>query len=623
MFQQIIHVRGVLSTFWQSPKIQKWLPYLPQMIFFLALVIVYLVLSPVLNYPFNIFGDSFIMRSTTHLFRSEFYSELINFYYGLSGASAKSGRILNLFFHLINGAGVFFLAKQYGKKIGGGEFLPALFAMLFFLFSPLVIENFIWISTLHETLATSGVLFSLLSYAKYLTCRQKRFLVLSFLIQIPLVLVQPASLLTPFLLFFYSLSFEEIKKTDLLLRLVPFLLVPLLFYNFNDDFVLWFTNLKDYQLGVMQDFLVRFFICGFYLLSIFSPGERKFDYNWDLSFVGNRIEDQLNGLFSFILIVGFFLFLWKKKWRIYLFFLVAFLLAIVIDLRFLGMRYEAYPNPANDVLVRSFLGDRYLYLPLALFIAYLLPLTLKIRKFKKIYIVFLLVLTGLLSLSYFKQKEQVSYWQRNSTLIKNNYNLNSLSYLALIRLGNSLERSGELLYSNYFYELAHFRFPDENLPIERLISYYNFYKNYDRAEFLFFGRLRAGKSLAEKSYLDMAEALEIRNDVLQAEKIILLGLKANPSSPQLFKRLIELWNKKKQLQRDAFETLGHHSAFKGDFSSAQKFLMRAYQIDPENPRMKESTLIFQEALKAKQIEDIKKQIEVKSATSTQQLKKNK
>jgi len=600
MLQAITEFRHFLIAARQHSKVKVIFSFWPVFTLFFTFFVAYLLLSPVINYPFTLFGDSFLTENSSHFFSTSLVRSVLKFFLPPLSDSPFYARALILSFHLFNGVLVFLLAQQFAKLKGGTTFFPAYCAFLFFVFSPLAVQNIVWISTIHETLSVTIILLALYFYLKFLHLERFIFYGGIVFLQILLVFIGPYCLALPFLMLGISLCGFNKSRSHILLLALSILLIPLIYYNLNTDFSSWFSELKKYDLKFTQAILLRFLVIGFYFKSLFIPGERHLDYNWDLSNLGHREGDFSSMVFAGLLFLSFFVFIFIKKSRFFLYFLVAFLFAILFDLRFLMLRYEGYPNSFGSIIIRSFVADRYLYLPLALFFAFLFPLVLKGFKQNRFLFFFLPSVGVLLLLSFFHQNEQRESWQSNITLIKRSFNLSYLPYESLIRLGDTFDSSEERFYANVFFEEAHLRFPEKDFPIEKLINYYNENQIYDRAEFLFFEQLKSSRPLNVGIFRNMAEASISSDDILLAEKILLVGLTFYKEDKELLTHFASVWNRKKEMQRDAFETLGHYAAFNNDFQSAQKYLIEAFELDPKNERLNENIRIFKNTIENKQ-----------------------
>ena len=143
-----------------------------------------------------------------------------------------------------------------------------------------------------------------------------------------------------------------------------FVLIPVLYLNFDSDFAYWFASLRKSTAGFFSGLLLRFQALGFYVLSLFFGTGRVVDYGWSLEAVSpsaNKIANLASFFFLLSTTITYFV---KRNWRPYLFPLVLFVFALVFDLRFLALRFEAYATASLDVIIRSVVADRYFYLPL-------------------------------------------------------------------------------------------------------------------------------------------------------------------------------------------------------------------------------------------------------------------
>lgn len=610
MLQNFYALKGTILALREHPRVKRVLSHWQFLLIVLTLSVTYLVLSPVFSNPFTIFGDSFLIRSSLYHFNSDGANSLLQFFSVLANSTAYGLRKIILLIHLINASLLFSVVKKYGDRLGNKEtYFPAFFGMLLFVSSPIIIENVAWISTIKETLGATLVLTALFFLEKFVQDKKHWFLLVVFFIQCLLVFINPFSFIIPILVWLYLTNEEEKTWDNVFLWVFPFILVSLLYLNFDSDFAYWFASLKKSTVGFFSGLNLRFQALGFYVSSFFLGTGRVIDYGWSLDFPSPGANKIVNFAFAFLLLIGSFFCFYKKNWRVFLLPVLLFSFAIIFDLRFLALRFEAYSTGSSDVIIRSIVADRYLYLPFILFLAFFLPLLGKIwakifwRQFSLL-VIGIVVISGALT-----QHQLLENWTRNSSLIKHTYDITKFNYDALMRVGKTLENSGELAYTDTFYMEALTRYPDQVVPIERMIHYYYHVGKNTLADKLFLGAIKENKKLSLDSFLEVAAANLLIDNVFDAEIVLLLGIKNYPENKLLLEQYSTLLKKKKLMERDAFEVLGHYASFKNNFEEAQRYLLKAYSIDPNNPRMKDATRLYLDALKLKILKENQAKLE--------------
>ncbi len=626
MLQNFYALKGTILALREHPRVKRVLSHWHFFLIVLTLFIAYLALSAVFTNPFTIFGDSFLIRSSLYNFNSDIANSLLQFFSVLANSTAYGLRKIILILHLINASLLFSVAKKYGDRLGNKEtYLPAFLAMLLFISSPIIIENVAWISTVKETLGATLILTAMFFLEKFVQDKRHWFLLAVFFIQCLLVFINPFVLILPLLVWLYLTNEEEKTWDHIFLWVFPFILVPLLYINFDADFAYWFASLKKSTVGFFSGLSLRFQALGFYVSSFFLGTGRVIDYGWSLDFSPLGTNKIVNFASASLLIIGSFLCFYKKNWRVLLLPVLLFSLAIIFDLRFLALRFEAYATGSSDVIIRSIVADRYLYLPFILFLAFFLPLCGKIWE-RILFRRFCLLVTGIVVISgALTQHQLIENWTRNSSLIKHTYDISKFNYDALMRVGKALENSGELAYTDTFYMEALTRYPDQVAPIERMIHYYYHVGKNTLADKLFLGAIKENKKLGLNSFLEVAAENLLIDNIFDAEVVLLLGIKNYPDNKLLLEQYSTLLKKKKLMERDAFEVLGHYASFKNNFEEAQRYLLKAYSIDPNNPRMKDATRLYLDALKLKILKENQLKLEAqkgKTNGNTKQDTKN-
>ncbi len=610
MLQNFRAFKGTILALRKHSRVKRVLSHWRYFLIFLTLFAAYLVLSSVFYNPFTIFGDSSLTRSTFYNFNSYIANLLLQFITVLANSTPYGLRKIILFIHLINAFLLFSVAKKYGERLGNKEtYFPAFFAMLLFVSSPIIIENVAWISTIKETLGAMLVLTALVFLEKFVQDKKHWCLLAVFFIQCLLVFINPFSFILPILVWLYLKNEGEKTWDHVFLWVFPFIFVSLLYLNFDADFAYWFASLKKSTAGFFSGLTLRFQALGFYVSSFFLGTGRVVDYGWSLDFPSLNTHKIVNFSLASLLAVGSFLYFYKKNWRTFLLPMLLFTLAIIFDLRFLALRFEAYANSSSDVIIRSVVADRYLYFPFILLLVFSLPLLGKIWErifWRRVCLLCLgiLVITGALT-----QHQLLQNWTRNSSLIKHTYDVSKFNYDALMRIGKTLENSGETAYTDTFYMEALTRYPDQIAPLERMIHYYYHVEKNTLAENLFLGAIKGDKKLDVNSYLEVAAENLLIDDVFDAEVALLLGIKNYPDNKLLLEQYSALRKKKKLMERDAFEVLGHYASLNNNFIEAQRYLLKAYSIDPNNPRMKDATRLYLDALNLKILKEKQKKLE--------------
>lgn len=604
MLQKFYALSGFILALREHPRVKRVLSRWHFLLIILTLFAAYLGFSGVLQNPFTLFGDSFLIRSSLYFFNSDIVTSLLQFFSLLANATPYGFRKILLFVHLINAALVFLVAKKYGERLGNQEvFFPAFFAMVLFLTSPIIVENVAWISTIKESMGATLLLLGLFSLERYAAEKKITDYLFVFIIQCVLVFINPFLLVLPFITYLYFLKHENNSWENIFFWIFPLMLIPVLYLNIDADFAYWFASLRKSTIDFFPALGLRLQALGFYVSNLFYGTGRVVDYGWSLERAPqevNRILVVAGGLF---LLCSCMLYFIKKNWRIWLLPLVLFTSAIIFDLRFLSLRFEAYATPSSDVILRSIVGDRYLYLPFLLLLTFgcpLLGIIWQRQVWRRISfaVVAVFVCGGL-----FLQHQLLENWTRNSTLIKHTYDISKFSYDALMRIGKSLENSGELAYADSFFIEAIEREPNKVAPIERLVHYYIYVGKTKIAEKIFLQATFEQKKLDVSSFLELAAANMLTDNIFDAEIILLTGIKNYPENKLLIEQYTSLLKKKKIMERDAYETLGHYASFKNNFDEAQKYLLKAYSIDPNNPRMKDATRLYLDVLKIKILKD--------------------
>lgn len=352
--------------------------------------------------------------------------------YNIFGNSAQSYHLINLLFHLLNIALVFYFVKKLLNKNSAALIVALLFAV-----HPMHVESVSWISERKDVLYSFFFLAALIFYVEYIRNKfSLKWLYMAFLMFVLSLLSKSAAVTLPliFILIDYYLKRTDIKY--IFFEKIPFFALSLIF-----GIIALISQGEAIHNYITPDFpyFDRIFFASYaiayYLLMAIFPFHFSVLHFYPVLTGGTLpVEYYLSVAVIILLVV---LFIKERKHRDLLvlgfgFFLVGILLVIQII-------------PVGQAIV----AERYTYVPyIGLFIIiteYGLNLSYGLKK------IFVVLLTGLVIFFCASTYQRNFVWKNSLSLFKDVYEKYPNSYYSCYALGNAYKDTGNIDNAIKFY----------------------------------------------------------------------------------------------------------------------------------------------------------------------------
>jgi tetratricopeptide (TPR) repeat protein len=487
--------------------------------------------------PFG--GLSGMDENSLRLDRSrQFYRPFSSLSYWLDlkiwGFNPAGFHLTNILIHTINTIILYFILLN----IGFSRIASFLSSLLFSLF-PLHFENVSWISGRTDILSFLFASLSILFFIKFLKRKNYVHIALSSLLYL-FSLLSKESAIFLIVIYFFILYLREPKFKDVVIPSIPFAL----------SFLAWLI-LRSVALGsrtlvysgrTLIDFLSTI---GFYFFRIVFPFNLSFTI--DSYQVFNNVFYQIvGGILTLIFMISAILILIKKlkdpKHGLALFSFYLLLLPSVVIIFF-----------SSTV---TFIAWRFLYLPSALFLSYLVYILFKKIKVKVVPMAVVALLCVFFTAEIYPKnkvfgKNEADFWlsfkniEREDLIARFNI---GVTYLPLD------ENKAMYVFNNIFSQKEHpFYEKYESKIYEDLAQYYTYKKDFEMAE-KYFNKLREiRKHQSQHFYFTYANFLAFQGKISDGEGIVTGMLNLFPENhlvlfhSAIFYMLIENYEKASEL----------------------------------------------------------------------------
>ena len=253
---------------------------------------------------------------------------------------------LNIAIHLINSYLVFVLICKLSPK----NSVVALITAAFFVIHPMHIESVAWISELKDVLYSFFFLLGLIQYCRYLTKKQSRLLIYTFLFFLLSCLSKSAAVIFPIILLLFDYYLERKLTMKSILEKLPFFVVSLIFglvaihsqksaIHEMAPAMTWFEHISIVSFSFLT-----------YIVKLFVPVHLAAIYSYPAE-IGHSVLPFYYYI-STPLVLSLFAFVWySRRWgRTLIFGFLFFVFSIVLVLQFL---------PVGAATI----ADRYTYIP--------------------------------------------------------------------------------------------------------------------------------------------------------------------------------------------------------------------------------------------------------------------
>ncbi len=431
--------------------------------------------------------------------------------YQLWGLNPAGFHLTNIFLHFLNSLLLFLILNNIGMKP-----LFSFFGSLLFVVFPFHFENVSWISGRTDLLSCFFTALALLIFLNFLKKRWWILLVFSSLFFLSSLLSKESSLFLFFIAFIFLYQAEPNIKKAVVLTL-----------PFGASVLVWFI-LRRAALGSLAfDFsgntLLDFFAAlGFYTFKSLFPFHLSYTIDAQNIF-SNPLFVILGGLL-FVVFLGIGIMLLKKRWPQNL-------------LYFLGFCYFLLLLPSMLVIFSnstvSLLAWRFLYLPSALFVAFLVFWLS--RYIKKAAVACLLL--GCLCLVYGLEiyPKNKNFGQTEPDFWLGIKDIEREDILARANIGMKYLPQDEKKALEIFNSCL----ADQDHPLhgmleariyEELASYYTFKKDFIKADQYFNILFAQGRSQSQNLHFTFAYFLGLKGEEAEGEKIVENMLDSFPSN---------------------------------------------------------------------------------------------
>jgi len=468
----------------------------------------------------------------------QFYRPFSSFSYWLDrkiwGFNPAGFHLTNIFIQIINTIILYFILLNLGLN----KMTSFLSSLLFSVF-PFHFENVSWISGRTDLLSFLFAAVSVLVFLKFLKRKNYFLLIMSSLLYLFSLLSKENNIFL-FVIFFFILYLKEPKFKDSVISIIPFVLSLLTWAILRSTAM--GLRAFEYSGRTLFDF---FSTISFYSIRILFPFNLSFTVDSYVVFK-NILFQILGGILTVLFIVCTIFLLIKKlkdaKPILAFFSFYLFLLPSVVII--------------FSSSTASFIAWRFLYLPSALFISYLVYTLVNKMKFKTVSIILLSLLFLFFTLEIYPKnktfgKDKPGFWfsfkniAREDMIAKFNVGLEYLSKdekKAMDIFNNILSQKEHHLYKIY-----------EARIYESLAQYYTFKKDFKMAEEYFDNLLKIRRHQSQHFYFTYSYFLAYKGKTLEGERIVLEMLNLFPENhlvlfhSALFYMIIENYQKATEL----------------------------------------------------------------------------
>jgi len=456
------------------------------------------------------------------------------------GFNPAGFHLTNILIQMINTILLYFILLNIGLKPVASFFSSMLFSVF-----PFHFENVSWISGRTDILSFLFVAFSVLFFLKFLKRKNYTFLILSSLLYLCSLLSKESNIFL-IVVYFFILYKRAPKFKESVVSMIPFGL----------GFLVW-VILRCIALGVrtfeysgrtLFDF---FSTIGFYTIRILFP--------FNLSFTVDSYDVFMNVLFQILGAIIFLLFivstiLLLKKNSKYVLSILAFFSFCLFLLPSVVIIFSSATT--------SLIAWRFLYLPSALFVSYLVWVLFKKIKYKSISIIFLSLLCIFYSVEIYPKniafgKNETDFW-----LSFKNIDLEDMITkfnVGVIYLPKDEKKALEI-FNDILSQKEHHRHKIYEVKIyENLARYYTFKKNFKMAEEYFNKLLEIRRYQSQHFRFTYAYFLAFQEKISDGEKIVREMLNLFPENhlilfhSALFYMIIENYEKAAELLTKDYE----------------------------------------------------------------------
>lgn len=418
------------------------------------------------------------------------------------GFNPAGFHLTNILLHTANTIILYFILLNLGlSKIS--SFLSSLLFSLF----PLHFENVSWISGRTDLLSFLFASLSLLFFLKFLKRKDYVLLSLSSLLYL-FSLLSKESAIFLIIIYFFVLYLREPKFKDSVISMIPFIL----------SFSVWLilrsmalgSRTFEYSGRTLSDFLST---TGHYVFRIAFPFQLSFTVD-SYQIFKNVFYQIIGGLVTLLFIVtAIFLLTRKIKDSKHSFAFFSFYLLLLPSVVIIFSSFTV-----------SFIAWRFLYLPSALFLSYLVFILFKHLKVKAVSIIAIALLCILYTVETYPKnkvfgKNETDFWlsfkniEREDLIAKFN--------VGVTHLPKNEKKAVDIFNNILMTQKDHHLYRRYEVRIyEDLAQYYTFKKNFPMAE-KYFNELRKIRThQSQHFYFNYAYFLAFQGKIENGEKIV-------------------------------------------------------------------------------------------------------
>jgi len=450
------------------------------------------------------------------------------------GFNPAGFHLTNILIHTVNTIILYFILLN----LGFSKIISFLSSLLFSLF-PLHFENVSWISGRTDLLSFLFASLSILTFIKFIQRKNYIFLTLSSLLYL-FSLLSKESAIFLIVIYFFVLYLREPKLKISVLHTIPFVL----------SFLAWVT-LRSIALGfrtfeysgrTLFDFLSTI---GFYSFRIVFPFNLSFTVD-SYQVFKNIFFQTVGGIITLIFILAAILILIKRlkdpKHGLALFSFYLLLLPSVVII-----------FSSSTV---TFIAWRFLYLPSALFLSYLVYILFKKIKVKVVPVVAAVLCVFYTAEIYPKNKvfgkNETDFWSSFKNIERED--LIAKFNVGVTHLPKDEKKAVDIFNNILMNQKDHHLFKRYEVRIyEDLAQYYTFKKNFPMADKYFNELLKIRRHQSQHFYFTYANFLAFQGKISDGERIVTDMLNLFPENhlvlfhSAIFYMLIENYEKASEL----------------------------------------------------------------------------